>query len=244
MENPRQVQRKLCPAEERKHSGTSNLNAHLYPMPGDSDVLFDCCRAISDFMKLATVVVIAGVFVVWSHPASADQVSDVANAIRIEATRSNDDPEGRPLPLATHWSTGSYPVAKGRGPAWQIRMIEQGHHLLPWFQDPADNHIPFAEYYEAPLKKGAATEPADRDREHTVGKPALAGTVSRPAAGEKSQRRDDRWKSAPESKSLRSRRAVARGCASWTNTAAMKRIQQWYPDHRWSCSYRTTNIQN
>jgi len=62
-----------------------------------------CFLILSSLQRLF----LAGVLVVWSQPASADQVSDTADAIRIEATRSNDDPEGRPLPLATHWTTGS-----------------------------------------------------------------------------------------------------------------------------------------
>lgn len=180
-------------------------------------------------MKIATVFV-AGVFVVWSPAAWAGQVSEVAKAIRIEATRPDDGPEGRPLPLATHWSTGSYPAAKGRGPAWQLRMIEQGHHLLPWFQDPADNRIPFAEYYEAPLKRARQlnlpfvivnTQWESRlSREPYLGLPPEKNPNVVTAEGKVLAKVSPFGPVAPW-------REVG---ASWTNTAAMKQLQQLYPD--------------
>jgi len=94
--------------------------------------------------------------------ALAADVKAVADAIRIEATRPNDGPEGRPLPLATHWCTGSHPRSEGLAPSHQIRLIEQGHHLLPWFAHPP-REMPrspearerFAKYYEQPIKRAA-----------------------------------------------------------------------------------------
>ena len=83
--------------------------------------------------------------------ARAEQTRGVADAIRIETTRPNDDPAGRPLPLVSHWNTGMHPRSKDWGPASQMQMIEQGHHVLPWF--PFGSGISFAEYYESPLKK-------------------------------------------------------------------------------------------
>ena len=54
----------------------------------------------------------------------------VAEAIRAEAVRKNHDPEGRPLPLVAHWHRMSCPLS------FQIELIEQGHHLLPWISTP------------------------------------------------------------------------------------------------------------
>jgi hypothetical protein len=56
----------------------------------------------------------------------------VAAEIRAESTLPNSGPKGHPLPLVGSWNTGT--VANSYGPDYQIRMIEQGHHLLPWFQ--------------------------------------------------------------------------------------------------------------
>jgi hypothetical protein len=87
--------------------------------------------------------------VVWAGPAQ-----DVADGIRIEATRPSESHEGRPLPLATHWNSGSERMSRGWEPARQIEMIEQGHHLLPWFAYPGEETgKSFAGYYEGPLKK-------------------------------------------------------------------------------------------
>ena len=62
-----------------------------------------------------------------------------------EATRSNNDPIGRPLPLASSWEFGTYKwwwaPTEGRAgtyndPATQFDMLSAGHHWLPVFQFP------------------------------------------------------------------------------------------------------------
>src|SRR5215472_16284304 len=63
-------------------------------------------------------------------------VERVADEIRIEATRTSETGIGHPLPLASHWTTGIHPISKGWSPIQQMKLIEQGHHLLPWFQLP------------------------------------------------------------------------------------------------------------
>jgi hypothetical protein len=55
----------------------------------------------------------------------------VVAVIRAEATRPNDDPAGRPLPLTANWHRQTCPLD------WQIEMIRQEHHLLPWLGAPA-----------------------------------------------------------------------------------------------------------
>lgn len=64
-----------------------------------------------------------------------------ARAIREEATRPNGDPAGYALPLACSWACGDFPspLSAGWSPANQMRLIGQGHHLLPWFAHPGGN---------------------------------------------------------------------------------------------------------
>ena len=64
--------------------------------------------------------------------------SRTADAIRREAVRRNGDPEGLPLPLMGSWTMGDFPKesSAGWGPDNQMRLIAEGHHLLPWFAHP------------------------------------------------------------------------------------------------------------
>jgi hypothetical protein len=60
-----------------------------------------------------------------------------AAQIRREAVLPPDGPAGRPLPLVSHWNMGS----QGRGwtPQYQLELLQQGHHILPWFGWPRAN---------------------------------------------------------------------------------------------------------
>ncbi len=84
-------------------------------------------------------------------------VTPAPEAIGAEALRPNDGSAGRPLPLAGHWNTGT--EEDGFSPAYQMRMIEQGHHLLPWFQMPTiemrTDDPRWTDYYEAAIKQAA-----------------------------------------------------------------------------------------
>lgn len=92
-----------------------------------------------------------------SFCADAPDTAAVVTAIIAEATRPNGDPVGRPLPLAAHWNTGHYARARGMDPAFEISLIEEGHHVLPGFQLNAPHWGPVApEYYEAAIKRAAA----------------------------------------------------------------------------------------
>lgn len=105
---------------------------------------------------MLAAVVILGV-VGWC---AGQEASKTADEIRHEATRPNENEEGRALPLLSHWNSGVHPTAVGWGPDQQMRLIEQGHFLLPWFQhpyfdstlDPAAGRITI-EYYRAALEK-------------------------------------------------------------------------------------------
>ena len=82
-----------------------------------------------------------------------------AQAIRVEACRANDDPLGWPLPLASHWNTGTYPPKDTFDPAYQLGLIAKGHHVLPFLSmpSPADSaeRKAFNDYYETAFKKAS-----------------------------------------------------------------------------------------
>jgi hypothetical protein len=107
-----------------------------------------------DRARFAAVALAAVAFAI--SVAHADDVDRVAAEIRAEAARANDDPGGRPLPLASHWTTGIHPRSKGWAPANQMALIARGRHLLPWFQLPAPeggDDEAFRAYYEQPIRR-------------------------------------------------------------------------------------------
>src|SRR5262245_59478875 len=81
--------------------------------------------------------------------------ASITARIREEATMENRNRGGRPLPLAGHWNLGE--VANGFSPSYQIKLIEQGHYLLPSFlmpkihANPEDPH--WIGYYQAPIRR-------------------------------------------------------------------------------------------
>ena len=105
--------------------------------------------------------------------AAADPLLSPADEIRQEATLPTIGPFGHPLPLAAHWNTGGQDGSGnewGIGPAAQLKLIEEGHYLLPWFAWPSlDNmHSYFHDektyekwyaaqlpYFVEPLRKAA-----------------------------------------------------------------------------------------
>jgi hypothetical protein len=64
---------------------------------------------------------------------------------------------GYPLPMIGHWNLGEAP--NGFSPNYQIQLMEQGNHILPWFLMPSWNAQPdnphWLEYYEKAIKKAA-----------------------------------------------------------------------------------------
>lgn len=97
----------------------------------------------------------------WSCPSvSAGTAETICGQIRAEATRSNHDAAGRPLPLVSHWTTGSHKLSAGWSPERQIELVDQGHFLLPWFAHPPtmrtlsdDAKQKFVSYYEKPIRR-------------------------------------------------------------------------------------------
>jgi len=108
---------------------------------------------------MRALIVIAAVLIAAPGSAQEVDVEAVAKAIRAEALRPNDDPAGRPLPLAGHWNTGHYPRARGMDPAFEIGLIEQGHYVLPSFHHQPYWHRGWAgvgeKYYGAAIRKAA-----------------------------------------------------------------------------------------
>ena len=91
---------------------------------------------------------------------AAESRPSVPDEIRIEALRPNDDPIGRPLPLACSWTCGHYPSDRSAGwrPQNQMRLIEEGHYLLPWFSHPGgevptDPEAFRRRYYQGPIEQ-------------------------------------------------------------------------------------------
>ena len=83
----------------------------------------------------AAVTVVLGIEEVTAPRIDA---ATVADEIRTEAVRASNDPDGRPLPLVSSWTCGHYKAdfMAGWRPDNQMRLIREGHHLLPWFNHP------------------------------------------------------------------------------------------------------------
>ena len=107
------------------------------------------------------VLVLAGLVILL--PAASTVAAEgaplerLADEIRAEATRRNFDPGGWPLPLAGHWNKRG---GTGCSPAYQLGLLEKGHHIFPWFYHPPPQtdvtKENWLEYYEGPLKRMAA----------------------------------------------------------------------------------------
>ncbi len=85
----------------------------------------------------------------------APDAQTTADAVRAEVLRGNDDPAGRPLPVSAHWNSGHDWHRRGMNPAFQVTLVEKGHHHLVNVHLPAPGHT-FHDgdtYFEAPVKR-------------------------------------------------------------------------------------------
>lgn len=95
-----------------------------------------------------------------THSVGADEPTKaarrVAEQIRHEAMLPPRGPQGRPLPLVSHWNVGT--VRDTFGPDHQIQLLQQGHHVLPWMSWPSGDPESerFKAYYERLLRYFAA----------------------------------------------------------------------------------------
>src|SRR5258708_1644504 len=95
-----------------------------------------------------------------SLPAWALSTSQEINQ---EATAPNSE-TNHPLPLMGSWAAGEQWDTGNLGytPAWQMQMIAQGHHLLPWFDIPLPNEnsnsadwLAWLTYYQSAIQQAA-----------------------------------------------------------------------------------------
>lgn len=117
---------------------------------------------------LLTIFIVGGSSLPYLIADTLTLAQQTAEEIRVESLRSNSDPIGRPLPVLASWNTALSRPGPTIGPAYQIHLVEQGHHVLPSFAfpnissdaggDAGANHAAiekFREYYEGPLKRAA-----------------------------------------------------------------------------------------
>ena len=88
--------------------------------------------------------------------ADENTASKTAEEIRKEVLLPPNGPEGRPLPLAGHWNSGIYEKPTGWAPTSQMRMIQDGHYLLPWVDHPQGANRTdegFVKYLQAAMRE-------------------------------------------------------------------------------------------
>ncbi|MEO6725247.1 MAG: hypothetical protein ABIP14_08085 [Blastocatellia bacterium] len=167
-----------------------------------------------------------------SSSLAAQTSSTVAESIRVEALRTNDS-SNRPLPLVGHWNMGV--MKDGFNPEYQMRMLEHGHHLLPWFQFPEVNISPedprWMSYYEAAIKRAAQLRLPI----------SLVGTQWESvltSAGEYFNLPPERNPNVVTANGAVKREVSPFGPVDvwreagtkWTASQMMKKLQEWYPD--------------
>lgn len=111
-------------------------------------------------MKICKQFLFGVTWLLFAATAACGQSPAVVNEIREAAWPSNGSPNnvtGRPLPLAAHWNLGE--EKNGFDPEYQMKLVERGHHILPWFQLPNQFFDPTnpraLTYYEGPIKQAA-----------------------------------------------------------------------------------------
>ena len=190
-------------------------------------------------MRFTFILAILGSLTCITDWASAAELRIVADGIRAAATQPEDDPAGRPLPLATHWCTGHHRFAVGYAPAAQIKLIEQGHYVLPAFHlhdsedmglNPSAGQPSFTDYFEQPMKRAAKLKLpfsfVSTQWEYLLSKepylslpadqnPNVVTTAGKVLPQVCPFGQLDPW------------REVGR---KWTGSTGIRKLQQWYPD--------------
>jgi hypothetical protein len=168
---------------------------------------------------------------------AAGAVPPAAEAIRAEATRPNDGPEGCPLPLTCHWNTGLHRNSAGFAPAEQMKWIERGHYILPFFAHPniegelgEKQLAAFLEYYEEPMKQARAWRlPFSLKAtqwENILSKPPFSDLPAE----------ENPNVVAPDGRIVKKVSPFGpvgpwrEAGRLWTDNPAMRKLQQWYPD--------------
>jgi len=168
---------------------------------------------------------------------SAGTAETTSAQIRSEATRANHDPGGRPLPLASHWTTGSHKLSAGWAPERQLELIEQGHFLLPWFAHPPttrelseEARKSFLSYYEKPIQRARELKLpivfVATQWEHL-----LSGDSYLSLSPEKNPNVEGRdGKIQPVVSPFGPVEPWIEVGGQWTSNPQMLKIQEWYPD--------------
>ena len=93
--------------------------------------------AVSGFALLALGAYAAPAVLAVEGGPPGHAAQQAAEEIRREARLPPQGPQGRPLPLVSHWNMGS----QGRGwtPAYQVDLLGRGRHILPWMAWPEGN---------------------------------------------------------------------------------------------------------
>ncbi len=158
-------------------------------------------------------------------------LEQIAREITAEATRTNDDPLGRPLPLAAHWNRGNFRGGLGFSPDWQMARIVEGHHLLPWFAFPTGEVTEQSlAHYEAALRRcaelGLPLSFVGTQYESTMGNEPY---FSLPIDQNPNLLKTDGTfaKAADPFGPVEPWRAIGR---SWTDNPLMRKLQELYPD--------------
>ncbi|HWE04256.1 MAG TPA: hypothetical protein VG326_17760 [Tepidisphaeraceae bacterium] len=80
-----------------------------------------------------------------------------AEQITAETCRPNHDAIGHVLPLAGHWNVGVAPKGDTFDPQYQLRLIDEGHHIIPFLDMPTPATAPGKmQYWEQGIKRAAA----------------------------------------------------------------------------------------
>ncbi len=191
-----------------------------------------CCLQLAVAMWVAFSV---GIWAAASEPPS--EVPPVVAAIRNEALRPSNSPQGMPLPLACHWNTGSHRNSIGWSPEAQMTMIAAGHHILPVFAHPrfpgdiSEKHeAEFVAYYSSALETAQRWQlPVTfiaTQWESVLSRPPFVDLPADENPNVVSVEGKVLKKVSPFGPVGPWRQAGRR----WTDNPAMRRLQQWYPD--------------
>src|SRR4051812_14471245 len=108
-------------------------------------------------MKILLLIAVV-IMPAWTASGQSTQAGfeRVVEEIRTEAARAGNDSGGYPLPLGANWNWGEDRAAYT--PDFQIQLLEQGHHILPWFGMPLPGEAVTPKrmaYYERAMRRCA-----------------------------------------------------------------------------------------
>ena len=142
---------------------------------------------------------------------------------------------------STQWDAASNNL--GYTPTWQMQMIAQGHHLLPWFNVPTAGHaLLYADLFEQRLHgvvdllpdrdpKRCRAKPPDQLRRHAMGaRPLHRSPILQSAGLHESECRRSGWNDSKGRVAVRPGRAVAIGGNRMGVQPHVQQLQAWYPN--------------